>query len=142
MPLAQIKIAGSTRKTLSIDYNWLIFHSAGVSKKDLSADDRKQYYDQMLESYKYYFKQNYFGNRAPVQIGHHFSKWNNGVYWDAMKEFSKFVCNKPEVRCVTFAEYANWLDAVDAPTLNAYRSGTFPRLADDKTIKDIAAQLI
>ena len=142
IPLAQIKIAGSTRKTLSMDYNWLIFHSAGVSKKDLSTDVRKQYYDQMLESYKYYFKQNYFGNRAPVQIGHHFSKWNNGVYWDAMKEFSKFVCNKPEVRCVTFAEYANWLDAVDAPTLNAYRSGSFSRLPDDKTIKDIAAPVL
>lgn len=141
-PLASIKIAGTNRKTLSMDYNWLFFHSAGASKPNLTETERLAFRDQMLDSYKYYFKVNYFGGRAPVHIGHHFSKWNGGAYWEAMKNFAQFVCNKKEVRCVTYSEYADWLDQQSTSNLDAYRKAQFETLPDDKTIKDIAAPLL
>lgn len=141
-PLAQIKIAGTTKKTLSMDYNWLFYHSGGQSKPGITPAEAQRMTDQMLDSYKYYFKTNYFGNRAPVHIGHHFSKWNLGAYWTAMQAFAKFVCNKPEVRCVTYKEYANWLDSLSPATLESYRQGQFDRLKDDKTIKDIATPIL
>ncbi|MEQ1723727.1 MAG: hypothetical protein ABL930_11165, partial [Pseudobdellovibrio sp.] len=141
-PLAQIKIAGTSRTTLSMDYNWLVYHSAGASKPNLTAEEREGFRQQMLDSYKYYFKVNYFGNRAPVHIGHHFSKWNQGAYWQAMKEFSQFVCNKPEVRCVTYTEYANWLDSVDEATMKAYRAADFEKPAEEGIIKDIAVPVL
>lgn len=141
-PLAQIKIAGTSRTTLSMDYNWFVYQTAGVSKKDMTDVEYKRFYNQMLDSYKYYFKKNYHGNRAPVHIGHHFSKWNRGVYWEVMKDFSKFVCNKPEVRCVTYVEYANWLDGLDRNRYDSYRAGNFERLRDDNTIKDISTPLL
>lgn len=141
-PLARIKIAGTNKTTLSMDYNWLVYHSAGASKPGLTDEERLRFKQQMLDSYKFYFKENYFGGRGPVHIGHHFSKWNGSAYWDAMKDFAKFVCNKPEVRCVTYSEYADWLDGLDQPTYEAYRAGDFAKLKDDQSIKNIAAPFL
>lgn len=141
-PLGQIKVAGTSRKTLSMDFNWYVFQTGGVSMKNMTDADYKRLYNQVMDSYKYYFKSNYFGNRAPVHIGHHFSKWNKGVYWNVMKDFAKFVCNKPEVKCVTYKEYANWLDSLDSNRYQQYRAGNFERLRDDKTIKDIATPIL
>lgn len=141
-PLAQIKIAGSTRSTLSMDYNWLVFQSAGASKPNLTDQEKNQFKKQMMDSYKAYFKTNYFGGRGPIHIGHHFSKWNRGAYWEVMQEFSKTVCSKPEVRCVTYVEYANWLDSLDPATYQAYRTGNFEKLPDDHSIKDIATPFL
>lgn len=141
-PLARIKIAGTNRTTLSMDFNWLVYHSAGASKPGLTEEERLRFKQQMLDSYNFYFKENYFGGRAPVHIGHHFSKWNGSAYWDAMKEFSDLVCNRPEVRCVTYTEYADWLDGLDQPTYEAYRAGNFDKLKDDNSIKNIAAPFL
>jgi hypothetical protein len=100
---------------------------------------------QVVDSYKYYFKVNYFGNRGPLHIGHHFSKWNKGAYWSAMKKFTKFVCGKPDVKCVTYKEYTEWLEDMERrspETLAAYRAGNFRKLRDDNTIKNIATPVL
>jgi hypothetical protein len=67
-------------------------------------------YNDTLTSYRNYFKGNFAGTRAPVFIGHHFSRWNDGVYWEVMKTFAREECGKPEVRCVTYRELADYLD--------------------------------
>ncbi len=141
-PLAQIKIAGTTKKTLSMDYNWLCAQTACATKPNLSSAERERLKKQMLDSYKYYFKINYFGGRGPIHIGHHFSQWNQGIYWQAMKEFAHEVCRKPEVRCVTYSEYANFLDGLSSSQYEKYRSGQFEKLPDDQSIQDIATPLL
>ncbi|AZZ36499.1 hypothetical protein CIK05_06755 [Bdellovibrio sp. qaytius] len=125
-----------------MDYNWLVYQSAGASKPNLTPEEKQQFKTQMMDSYNFYFKQNYYGNRGPVHIGHHFSKWNDAAYWETMKEFAQFVCNKPEVRCVTYSEYADWLDGLDNYTYESYRTGQFDKLKDDNTIKNIAAPFL
>jgi hypothetical protein len=163
IPLANIKVSGSTRNTLSMDYNWFVFQTSGVSLTTpekcandpdfkgskwckegiyLTPDKYLQLKNQMVDSYKYYFKKNYFGGRAPVQIGHHFSKWNGGAYWEGMKEFILLVCNKPEVKCVTMKDYVSWLDSLSPNQLSSYRNADFDKLPDDKQIKDIAAPVL
>lgn len=160
VPLATIRVAGSAKNTLSMDYNWFVFQTGGSSITTqekcandpdfkgnkwckegtyLTADKYAQIKNQMVDSYKFYFKKNYFGGRAPVQIGHHFSKWNGGAYWEGMKEFTRFVCNKPEVKCVTMKDYVAWLESLDPSQLAAYRNANFEKYPDDNTIKDIAA---
>jgi hypothetical protein len=140
-PLGQIKIAGATKSTLSMDYNWLCYQSACTSKPDLTDEEFLKYKNQVVDSYKYYFNVNYFGNRAPIHIGHHFSKWNKGAYWEALKEFAKFTCSRPDVRCVTYKEYANWLDQLPKETYEAYRKGQFDLLPKDGTFKEIAKEI-
>jgi peptidoglycan/xylan/chitin deacetylase (PgdA/CDA1 family) len=124
-PLARLTIAGTGKRTLSMDYNFYVADSN--AKPDPT--NAKRYEEQMYQTYIRYFQNNYNGNRAPVHIGHHFSLWNGGAYWNAMKRFASQVCGLPEVRCATYAELADFMDSKDATTIAAYRRGAFSRVA-------------
>ncbi|HWV51351.1 hypothetical protein [Pseudorhodoplanes sp.] len=121
--LAEIKLAGSGRATLSMDYNFLVAQSGAAP----IASRREQFRRQMLDSYLSYFRANYTGNRAPIHIGHHFSDYQNGAYREALKQFARSVCGLPEVRCVTYKTLADFMDGLQPEMLAAYRKGDFPR---------------
>ncbi len=98
--------------TLAMDYNFWIVQSSGkdvVKSGDVLWTD---FFNEVKSSYIDYFNKSYNGNRAPVVIGHHFSKWNDGVYWEALKSFTKEICVKPDVKCVTFGEYVKYLNSL------------------------------
>jgi hypothetical protein len=121
--LAMLRIAGSGKGTLSMDYNFFVAHSGAVN-------DPRRYElarEQMLQTYLAYFKANYAGNRAPLHIGHHFSYYQGGAYNEALKSFAHMVCGLPEVRCVTYAKLADFMDGQKPETLAAYRKGDFAR---------------
>jgi hypothetical protein len=82
-----------------------------------------------MQTYLHYFKTNYAGNRAPLHIGHHFTGYQGGAYNEALKSFARAVCGLPEVRCVTYARLADFMDQQNADTLAAYRRGDFARAA-------------
>jgi hypothetical protein len=124
--LASIKVTGLGKRTLSMDYNFLIAQSRGRPDPERFATFR----DQMLQSYLDYFHFNYTGNRAPVHIGHHFFDYQGGAYNEALKAFARAVCGLPEVRCVSYAKLADFLDGLDAATLAAYSRGDFPRMPE------------
>jgi len=69
-PLARIKSQGYTRNTFSMDYNWLCRQSGCASVKNLSDTQRTRFKNEMLNSYKYYFKKSYHGNRAQIGRAH------------------------------------------------------------------------
>ena len=121
--LAMLKIQGSGKATLSMDYNFFVAQSRG-------ATDPRRYEaarEQMLQTYLAYFKANYSGNRAPLHIGHHFFGYQQGAYNEALKSFARAVCGLPEVRCGTYAKLADFMDQQSAQTLAAYRKGDFAR---------------
>jgi peptidoglycan/xylan/chitin deacetylase (PgdA/CDA1 family) len=123
--LAMLRIQGLGRGTLSMDYNFFVAQSR-------AAYDPRRYEaarEQMLQTYLHYFKTNYAGNRAPLHIGHHFMNYQGGAYNDALKSFARVVCGLPEVRCVTYAKLADFMDQQSAETLAAYRKGDFARAA-------------
>jgi peptidoglycan/xylan/chitin deacetylase (PgdA/CDA1 family) len=124
--LAQIKVSGLGKRTLSMDYNFLIAQSRGRADPEHTALFR----DQMLQSYLDYFRSNYTGNRAPVHIGHHFFDYQGGAYFAALKEFARTVCGLAEVRCVTYSALADFLDRLSPETLTAYRNGDFPHAGE------------
>ncbi|HEY7457444.1 MAG TPA: polysaccharide deacetylase family protein [Xanthobacteraceae bacterium] len=121
--LASLRIAGSGRFTLSMDYNFLVAQSGVAGNPRLQG----QYRAEMLRTYLNYFRANYIGNRAPIHIGHHFSPIQGGAYNEALKDFARMVCGLPEVRCVSYRTIADYLDRLDATTLQAYQRGDFPR---------------
>lgn len=122
-PLSQLKIVGTAKKTLSMDYNFYVSQSGG--KDDLANKDT--YKKQMYDSYIAWFQTNYNGNRAPLNIGHHFSKWNGNVYNEALKQFASEVCGLPEVKCVTYQEYVKYLESLQPKVLADLRKGNFDR---------------
>lgn len=137
-PLAALEIAGSGKKTLSMDYNFYVAQSGGSS----DPANKETYRQQMLDTYMAYFEHNYFGNRAPVDIGHHFSKWNGGAYWEAMKDFALKVCGLPEVKCVTYRDLVTFLEE-NTDKLEAYAAGSFnpmprPPSAGDNVAEELS----
>jgi hypothetical protein len=123
--LAMLRIAGSGRGTLSMDYNFLVAQFGGAvdpSRYNLARE-------QTLQTYLHYFRSNYSGNRAPLHIGHHFAGYVGGAYNAALKSFARAVCGLPEVRCVTYAKLADFMDRQSPETLAAYRKGEFARAA-------------
>ncbi len=111
LPLTRIAFAGSsTSSLLSMDYNFYFKQSHALETATRGTPLWDQYYAEVMRSYRDYFKQSYTGNHAPIFIGHHFSLWNDGVYWEAMKTFASEVCGLPDVRCVSYKEVMQQLD--------------------------------
>jgi peptidoglycan/xylan/chitin deacetylase (PgdA/CDA1 family) len=123
--LAMLRIQGLGRGTLSMDYNFFLAQAR-------AAYDPRRYEaarEQTLQTYLHYFKTNYAGNRAPLHIGHHFMNYQGGAYNEALKSLARAVCGLAEVRCVTYAKLADFMDQQSAETLAAYRKGDFARAA-------------
>lgn len=110
-PLAQINYGSSTAKILSMDYNFYFKQSKAKDIVKRGEPKWEQFLNETYGSYLNYFSANYKGNRAPVFIGSHFSEWNDGVYWESLKKFARDVCGQPEVRCVSFKELMDFLNA-------------------------------
>jgi peptidoglycan/xylan/chitin deacetylase (PgdA/CDA1 family) len=66
--LVQLKLANSGRRALSMDYNFF----AAQSRTVVDRSRRDAFREEMLQTYLAYFRSNYAGNRAPLNIGHHF----------------------------------------------------------------------
>lgn len=110
IPLADIPMKGTSSRVISMDYN---FYSRQTNARDWAKRGTPlwlSFRQQMFDSYMDYFNKNYQGDRAPVIIGHHFSTWNDGVYWQTMQDFAEEVCGKPDVYCVDFKELVGYLD--------------------------------
>ncbi|BBJ42660.1 hypothetical protein SSPO_053780 [Streptomyces antimycoticus] len=67
------------------------------------------------------FDRAYEGNRAPLFIGNHFESWNGGTYMRAVEDVIKEVCPRKGVRCVSFKQLADWLDAQNPRVLDKLR---------------------
>ncbi|MFH8465441.1 hypothetical protein [Streptomyces sp. NPDC017991] len=115
-----VPVPGRGFETLTMDYNFMVNQSGTTSQGD---PDKHEYWgDQMRDGLLKGFSRAYRGNRAPLIIGNHFESWNGGTYMRAIEETIERVCTKREVRCVSFRQLADWLDAQDPETLDKLRT--------------------
>ncbi|MFG2354764.1 hypothetical protein [Streptomyces sp. NPDC048521] len=123
-----VPFPGHTYEQLTMDYNFMVNQSGTETQGD---PDMFDYWgDQMRDGLIKGFYRAYDGNRAPLIIGNHFESWNGGTYMRAIDEVVREVCNKPEVRCVSFRQLVDWLDAQDPAILKKLRTlnvGEAPR---------------
>ncbi|OIK26983.1 lipoprotein [Streptomyces malaysiense] len=114
-----VPFPGHDFEELTMDYNYMINQSGTKTQGD---PDKFDYWgDQVRDSLLQGFDRAYDGNRAPLVIGNHFESWNGGTYMRAVEDVVKKVCGKPEVRCVSFHQLADWLDAQDPKALEKLR---------------------
>ncbi len=118
-PLQLIPYPGKSFQVLSMDFNFLFNQSGGNPKGDPSK--YATWERETREGYLNGFERVYNGSRAPFFIGNHFETWNGGIYMQAMGDVMKTVCTKPEVRCVSFRQLSDWLDAQDPKLLDQLR---------------------
>ncbi|MCX2970529.1 MULTISPECIES: hypothetical protein [Streptomyces] len=119
IPLQLVPMPGRSFETLSMDYNFMVNQSGPGS-----GDPAKwpQWERQMRDGLLAGFERAYEGNRAPLIIGNHFNGWNGGIYMNAVEDVIKTVCVRDEVRCVSFRQLVDWLDAQDPAVLEKLRS--------------------
>lgn len=176
-PLAILPIPGTGKSVTSMDYNFCVADTAYLVAKDpslrkmrvynerkkahvtpntgecinvISPEQKAEIKAKMLNVYRNYFNNNYYGNRAPMHIGHHFSSWMSGAYYEAFFEFANEVCGKPEVRCGTYKDLTAFMEKATTAEIIAYSRGQFPKATQTKWAKamsfparlDISAKLI
>ncbi|GAA2921404.1 hypothetical protein [Streptomyces enissocaesilis] len=119
IPLQLVPVPGRAFETLSMDYNFMV-NQSGTVKGDPSQHEfwGNQMRDGLLDA----FDRSYNGNRAPLIIGNHFESWNGGTYMRAVEETIKTVCVQRDVRCVSFRQLVDWLDAQDPKVLAKMRT--------------------
>ncbi|NEC04765.1 hypothetical protein [Streptomyces sp. SID7909] len=114
-----VPVPGRAFETLSMDYNFM-FNQSGTTQGD---PDKHEYWgNQMRDGLLQAFDRAYDGNRAPLIIGNHFESWNGGTYMRAIEQTIATVCTKKDVRCVSFRQLADWLDAQAPETLAKLRT--------------------
>ncbi|GGZ13816.1 hypothetical protein [Streptomyces poonensis] len=114
-----VPVPGRGFETLSMDYNFYMNQSDART----GDPDRHEYWgDQFRDGLLRGFLRAYHGNRAPLIIGNHFESWNGGTYMRAVEEAVERTCTRREVRCVSFRQLADWLDAQDPRVLARLRT--------------------
>ncbi len=119
IPLGRVTLGETHVSTISMDYNLWMMQSHVQEEAVRGTPLWQKYYDDAVASYMEYFDSNFSENRAPVVIADHFNKWNDGVYWEAMKTFADNVCGRPLVHCVTFKELVDYLNTEGVPPLSS-----------------------
>jgi peptidoglycan/xylan/chitin deacetylase (PgdA/CDA1 family) len=111
IPLGMVKnkYGGSV---LAMDYNWWVYQTGAKDllwKGTLGWESAKK---EVFNAYKNYFDSHYNGNKAPLSIGHHFSMWNDGLYWEALKDFARYACSQKNVRCISHKEFVDAMEGI------------------------------
>ncbi|MEU9365369.1 hypothetical protein AB0D78_13485 [Streptomyces avermitilis] len=117
-----VPFPGHSYEQLTMDYNFMVNQSGTQTQGDPAK--RQLWGDQMRDGLLEGFRRAYDGNRAPLIIGNHFESWNGGTYMRAVQEVIESVCTMDEVRCVSFHQLADWLDAQDPQVLQKLRKLT------------------
>ena len=115
-----VPFPGHSFEQLTMDYNFMVNQSGTKTQGNPAMHDF--WGDQMRDGLLKGFSRAYNGNRAPLIIGNHFESWNGGTYMRAVEEVIETVCTKEEVRCVSFRQLVDWLDAQDPKTLEKLRT--------------------
>jgi hypothetical protein len=115
-PLPALKLAGTNLWVLSMDYNLLVNQTNGETTGD--PDSCKRVEDQTYQTYMDALAAVHEGNRAPLILGSHLNDWQCNGYINALERFVADVPAKyPDVKMVSFADLADWLDKMDPAEL-------------------------
>ena len=115
IPLGTIFLGPNRSPVVAMDYNLFSHQTNAKDTVKKGTALWNTYFDEVFTAYTEYFNTNYQGNRAPIVIGEHFSKWNQGVYWEALKTFADSVCGRPQVKCVTYKDLIDYLNSTGVP---------------------------
>jgi hypothetical protein len=115
-----VPFPGHAYEQLTMDYNFMVNQSGTRTQGD--PGKYAFWGGQMRDGLLRGFRRAYDGNRAPLIIGNHFESWNGGTYMRAVEEVVESVCTLADVRCVSFRQLADWLDAQDPETLARLRT--------------------
>lgn len=116
-PIHHITFSGTNHQIQAMDYTLYFQQTGAQDTLTQGTQEWQQAHDETFQTYMDYFNHNYNGNHAPVFMANHFSLWNDGLYWEVMKDFATEVCGMQNVECTTFSALTDYLDAHGTPEL-------------------------
>jgi hypothetical protein len=119
LPMQQIPFPGHSFEVIAMDYN-MMYNQSRTPNGDPGM--RVTWQQQARDSFVAGFQRAYTTNRAPLIIGNHFERWNNGIYMDAVADAAAEMAQHDSVRFVSFRQLADWLDAQDPAVLAKLRT--------------------
>jgi hypothetical protein len=111
-PLLELPFIGHTFRVVGMDYNFMA-NQIGEPPAQVESETYRTLWSAFLAGYH--------GNRAPLTLGNHFETWDSWAYDHALTRFLLRACRMPDVRCTSFEQLANWLDALPPKALRRYR---------------------
>jgi peptidoglycan/xylan/chitin deacetylase (PgdA/CDA1 family) len=109
-PLDVILRGASGKNVLAMDYNFYFVQTNAKSILHKGTPEWNRYYQETLSSYENYFQSHYETSRAPVYMANHFGFWNDGLYWEVMKQIAREECQKPDVFCGSYRDLYNYME--------------------------------
>ncbi|PSJ62583.1 polysaccharide deacetylase family protein [Kumtagia ephedrae] len=109
--LPQIPEGPAGRKVIAMDYNLYVRHSGGFERGDETGAFEERTVKALLAA----FDKEYRGDRTPLQVGFHFTLMNGGAYWRALERFARDVCTRPDVDCISYADFVARQTEKDKP---------------------------
>ncbi len=129
-------------RVLGMDYNlWYAYNRAGPIRTDA---ERASVARAVTDTYLAAFSATYDGNRAPLYLSSHMNYWGCNQNYRAcnhranlpggtpMQHYGPFtvglqaayatICRRAEVRCISYRQLADWLDAQDPAVLSALQA--------------------
>lgn len=100
-----------SRGVLGMDYSMYVVQTSAQDMLVSGTPEWNIALNDVKKAWLGYFEQSYEGDRAPISIANHFSKWNDGLYWTAVKEVASQICQKPDVYCGTYRDLYMYLDS-------------------------------
>ncbi|MER6997152.1 hypothetical protein [Streptomyces sp. NPDC000410] len=119
-PLQMLPYPEKEIQVLSMDFNFLYNQSKGETEGNPA--QYPAWEKTTRNAYMNGFNRVYNGSRAPLFIGNHFEQWNGGIYMKAVEDVIREICPREDVKCVSFKELADWMDAQDPKVLEQLRS--------------------
>ncbi|MFI9648793.1 hypothetical protein ACIHAA_21120 [Streptomyces sp. NPDC052040] len=129
LSMQRVPFPGHSYEQVTMDYDFRAGQSGAQTQGD--PDRFAEWGDQLRDGLLQGFRRAYDGNRAPLIIGNHFESWNGSTYMQALQEVVEQVCTQPEVRCVSFRQLADWLDAQDPQVLRKLRTLSVGRAPEE-----------
>ncbi|WP_240970497.1 polysaccharide deacetylase family protein [Actinacidiphila epipremni] len=121
-PEQEVPVPGRDVETPASDQGFLSVQSGtpatGAQDPEQNAAWSRQMHDGLIAG----FQRAYDGNRAPLVVAGHLESWNGSAYLKAVEDTVREVCGKPDVRCVSFKQLADWLDLQDPQVLDRLRA--------------------
>ena len=109
-PLDVISRGTSGKNVLAMDFNFYFVQTNAKSTAHRGTSDWNHLYQETFLSYQNYFQSHYDGGRAPVYMANHFGFWNDGVYWEVMKQVAQDECTKPDVFCGSYKDLYDYME--------------------------------
>lgn len=110
VPISTVHFNDMKRDIIAVDYSIWVHQTNTTNTLKKGTLEWQKALDAIVSAFVIHFYNNYNTDKAPMVLDNHFSTWNDGLYFEAMKKFATEVCVLKDVRCGTFSDLVKYME--------------------------------